>query len=183
MKLYTKTGDTGKTALIGGTRVNKNDVRLEAYGTIDELNSFVGLLVSFLPEEDKNINFLLEIQNTLFDLGSTLALDTNAPDVEKYNITFDGKNVQKLEKEIDRLSENLPKLNSFLLPGGSKTAAICHVCRTISRRAERNICAISEFFDVKKEVLCYANRLTDYFFALARQLNRDTNKEFFYTKQ
>lgn len=183
MRLYTKTGDAGKTALIGGTRVKKNDVRLEAYGTIDELNSFVGLLLSFLPENDENVDFLLKIQHTLFDLGSNLALDIDAPDVEKYNIVFDGKNVQKLEKEIDRLSENLPKLNSFLLPGGSKTAAICHVCRTVSRRAERNICAMSEFFYVKKEVLCYANRLTDYFFALARQLNKGTSKEIFYTKQ
>jgi len=183
MKIYTKTGDTGKTALIGGTRVKKNDVRLEAYGTIDELNSFVGLLISFLPENDENINFLLEIQNTLFDLGSNLALDTNAPNAEKYNISFDEKSVQKLEKEIDRLSENLPKLKSFLLPGGSKTASICHVCRTISRRTERKICTMSEFFYVKKEVLSYANRLTDYFFALSRFLNKGTNKEFFYEKQ
>jgi len=183
MKLYTKTGDTGKTALIGGTRVNKNDVRLEAYGTIDELNSFVGLLVSFLPDEDENKNFLLQIQNTLFDLGSNLALDTNVPNAEKYNITFEQKTVGKLEAEIDRLCENLPKLNSFLLPGGSKMAAICHVCRTISRRAERNICTMSEFFYVKKEVLSYANRLTDYFFALARHLNKETSKEIFYVKQ
>jgi len=183
MKIYTKTGDTGKTALIGGKRVNKNDARLEAYGTIDELNSFVGLLISFLSDEDENRAFLLEIQNTLFDIGGNLALDTESDNAKKYNIAFDEQNVAKLEAEIDRISKNLPALKQFLLPGGSQTASFCHVCRTISRRAERNIYAMSEKFFVQKELLSYINRLSDYFFVLARFMNKNINKDFFYVKQ
>jgi cob(I)alamin adenosyltransferase len=183
MKIYTKTGDKGKTALIGGKRVNKNDTRLEAYGTIDELNSFVGLLISFLPDEDENKNFLFDIQNTLFDLGSDLALDTENADAKKYNIAFDEQKIQKLEAEIDRISENLPALKQFLLPGGSQTAAFCHTCRTIARRAERNISTMSETFFVQKELFEYINRLSDYFFVLARFMNKNINKEIFYVKQ
>ena len=182
MKIYTKTGDKGTTALIGGRRVDKNDARLEAYGTIDELNSFVGLLISFLPDEDENRDFLLGIQNTLFDLGSCLALDTESGSAEKYNITFDAQKIQKLEAEIDKISQNLPPLKQFLLPGGTQTAAFCHVCRTISRRAERNIYTMSQKFFVQKELFEYINRLSDYFFVLARFMNKNINKDFFYAK-
>jgi len=181
MKIYTKTGDKGQTALIGGTRVNKNDVRLEAYGTVDELNSFIGLLVSFLPD-DENKNFLLNIQNTLFDLGGNLAIDTTAPNIEKYSISFDEREIQKLETEIDRISETLSLLKSFVIPGGNQTAALCHVCRTITRRAERNIYTMSEHFQVEKKLLVYVNRLSDYFFVLSRFFNKSENKEIFYER-
>ena len=182
MKVYTKTGDKGQTSLIGGTRVNKNDVRLDAYGTIDELNSFVGLLISFISGDD-NKTFLLSIQNVLFDLGSNLALDTTKSDVEKYNISFEGENIQILEAEIDRVSETLPPLKSFVIPGGSQIAALCHVCRTIARRAERNIYTMSEHFFVQKELLVYVNRLSDYFFVLARFFNQKESGEIFYVKK
>lgn len=182
MKVYTKTGDEGQTSLIGGTRVNKNDCRLEAYGTVDELNSFIGLLLSFYPD-DENKTFLLNIQNILFDLGSNLALDTTAPNVEKYNITFDEEKIRQLEAEIDRISETLLPLKSFVIPGGSQAAALSHVCRTLSRRAERNIYTMSEQIAVKKEILIYMNRLSDYFFVLSRFLNKKEDREIFYTKR
>jgi len=181
MKIYTKTGDEGQTSLIGGTRVNKNDIRLDAYGAIDELNSFVGLLVSSMPD-DENKAFLLNVQHTLFELGSNLALDTTTSAVEKYNISFDEEKSQQLESEIDRINETLSPLRSFVLPGGSQLSSLCHVCRTITRRTERNICTMSEQFLVKKEVISYVNRLSDYFFVLSRFFNKNTNQEIFYMK-
>ncbi len=182
MKIYTKTGDKGQTSLIGGTRVNKDDVRLNAYGTIDEFNSFIGLLISFLTEDENKV-FLFSIQNTLFGVGSNLALDTTVPDAAKYNISFDKKEIVILENEIDRLSENLPPLNSFVVPGGTQEAALCHVCRTICRRAERSIYTLSNSFPVSKEILIYINRLSDYFFVLSRFFNKRAGSEIFYTKQ
>ncbi|NDV46342.1 cob(I)yrinic acid a,c-diamide adenosyltransferase [Paludibacter sp. 221] len=181
MKVYTKTGDKGQTSLIGGTRINKNDVRLEAYGTIDELNSFVGLLVSEVTEEEHK-KFLLSIQNSLFDMGSCLALDTTKPETEKYGISFDKTEISKIESEIDRLSENLPPLKSFVIPGGTKAAALAHVCRTVSRRAERCIYTMSEHYQVESEILIYVNRLSDYFFVLSRCFNKERGTEIFYTK-
>lgn len=182
MKIYTGTGDKGQTSLIGGTRVNKNDVRVAAYGTVDELNSFIGLLVGFLPV-DENKEFLLSVQNTLFDLGNVLALDITAPNIEKYNISFDREEIIKLENEIDRLSESLPPLKLFVIPGGTQVASLCHVCRTISRRAEREFYTMSEYFQVNSEIFIYINRLSDYFFILSRFFNKKEGSEIFYRKQ
>ena len=166
MKLYTKTGDTGQTGLIGGTRVTKNDVRIEAYGTIDELNSFIGLLTTYeIPNED--LSFLRLIQRILFNIGANLATDR-----EKVELTADSvvksENIEQIEKEIDRISGNLPELTNFILPGGSQNGAVCHICRTVTRRAERRIFEMNKDYVVDKQVLIYLNRLSDYFFALSR---------------
>ncbi len=181
MKIYTKTGDKGQTSLIGGKRVAKDDVRLEAYGNVDELNSWVGLLVSELSDGNDR-TFLLKVQNTLFDLGSTLALDVADGMAEKYGIVFPSSHVSLLEAEIDRLSETLPQLKSFVLPGGSRQAALCHVCRTVCRRTERSIYAVKTVLEVSDEVLAYVNRLSDYFFVLARSMNGKEGSEIFYVK-
>lgn len=181
MKIYTKTGDKGKTSLIGGTRVLKNDSRLSAYGTVDELNSFIGLLVSFLEDSDNKL-FLVSIQNTLFDLGATLAVDRDSTDVAKYDISFQEAKIERLESEIDKLEIQLEPLKSFVIPGGNQQAALCHVCRTVTRRVEREICAMSNLFHVDNSVLTYINRLSDYFFVLSRFLNKKEGNEIFYVK-
>jgi len=168
MKLYTKTGDKGETGLIGGTRVPKNDVRIEAYGTIDELNSFVGLLTTYqIPEKDRL--FLRTIQNNLFSIGSFLATDTTK--VALHSISMLKKEtISLIEEEIDRLDATLPALSSFVLPGGSQTGALSHICRTVSRRAERRLFDLNEFYQVDSQISIYINRLSDYFFALSRYL-------------
>jgi cob(I)alamin adenosyltransferase len=168
MKLYTKTGDKGKTGLIGGTRVDKNDVRLEAYGTIDELNSFIGLLTTYdLPEND--IVFLRYIQNKLFTIGSHLATDTSKVTLNSASV-LEESNILKIEQEIDRLDADIPELTSFILPGGSQSGALCHVCRTIARRAERRLFDMNADYCVDKQILVFVNRLSDYFFILSRYL-------------
>ncbi|MFA5045564.1 MAG: cob(I)yrinic acid a,c-diamide adenosyltransferase [Paludibacter sp.] len=168
MKLYTKTGDKGQTGLIGGTRVAKNDVRLEAYGTVDELNSFIGLLTTYqIPEID--ILSLRLIQSRLFTIGSYLATDTLKVPLQKASILSES-DVTYLEQEIDRLDEFLPALTSFILPGGSNVGALCHVCRTVTRRAERRLFDMNEVHIVDNKILVYFNRLSDYFFALSRFL-------------
>ncbi|MDR3653803.1 MAG: cob(I)yrinic acid a,c-diamide adenosyltransferase [Paludibacter sp.] len=166
MKLYTKTGDKGETGLIGGTRVPKNDVRIEAYGTVDELNSFIGLLSTYpITEIDKN--FLRNIQNTLFSIGSYLATDTTKVELDKASV-LKSERITLIETEIDRLDAILPTLSSFILPGGSQTGALCHICRTISRRVERRLFDMNETYSIDNNILIYINRLSDYFFALSR---------------
>lgn len=166
-KIYTKTGDAGKTSLIGGTKVSKSHRRIEAYGTIDELNSFVGLCFDHLKSH--NIaNVLSEIQDRLFTIGSELACDPNKetkikiPDLHESDIEL-------LEKEIDKMNEVLPEMKSFILPAGHVAASTLHVARCVCRRAERCIVRI-----LKKEstvdplIIKYLNRLSDYLFVLAR---------------
>lgn len=168
MKLYTKTGDKGQTGLIGGTRVPKNDMRLEAYGTIDELNSFVGVLTTHaIPEED--LLFLRKIQHLLFTIGSHLATDTTKVEFNTASI-IEIKEIESIEDEIDRIDALLPALNSFILPGGSLSGALCHVCRTIARRAERRMYDIELTYTIDSKVFVYVNRLSDYFFVLSRLL-------------
>lgn len=181
MKIYTKTGDKGQTSLIGGKRIAKDDVRLEAYGTVDELNSWVGCLVAELPA-GRDKTFLTRVQHVLFDLGSTLALDPGSGDAERYGISFPPSHTAALEAEIDRMSEALPPLRSFVLPGGTRQAALCHVCRTVCRRAERRMYAMNARYEVPGEVLAYVNRLSDYFFVLARSINHAGGHEIFYVK-
>ena len=179
MKIYTKTGDKGKTGLIGGTRVSKNDMRLDAYGTIDELNSFIGLLVAQLPEKDKNVTFLKRIQHNLFSVGAYLATDKEKVDTSK-SAVFEEDEILLIEQEIDRLNAMLPPLKAFVLPGGNSAGAVAHVCRTVARRAERRIYDIVEHYPVAEKVLIYMNRLSDYFFVFSRHLTKEKGKEDFF---
>ncbi|MFZ4581522.1 MAG: cob(I)yrinic acid a,c-diamide adenosyltransferase [Paludibacter sp.] len=169
MKIYTKTGDQGETGLIGGTRVSKSDIRIEAYGTIDELNSFVGLLASHeaLASELKTLE---TIQHRLFVIGSYLATDTNKTKIAEVSI-IRSKDIEKIEQEIDKMNAVLPELTAFILPGGCVEASFCHICRTISRRAERKIVEVSKFYNIDNHIIIYTNRLSDYFFTLARYIS------------
>ena len=181
MKLYTKTGDKGQTGLIGGTRVPKNDVRIEAYGTVDELNSFIGLLTTYDIAQE-NINFLRNIQNNLFTIGSYLATDLNKTQPGEDSI-LKTDSIEQIEKEIDRLDSILPALTSFVLPGGSPSGALCHICRTITRRTERRIFDMNDKYMIDLQILVYFNRLSDYFFALSRQLTINSGFEEIYWKR
>lgn len=170
VNLYTRTGDAGQTSIIGG-RVDKDDARIEAYGTIDELNSFVGQAVSLM---DTNSGIfadmkeeLLQIQHELFDCGSDLAYARLNEDRYKVGAEL----AERLETWIDRLEQNNPPLEKFILPGGTSLAAILHVCRTVCRRAERRAVTLRHQHEVNPEVLTYLNRLSDYFFAAARTAN------------
>lgn len=175
MKLYTKTGDKGQTGLIGGTRVQKNDVRLDAYGSVDELNSFIGLLTTHsIPEKD--LEFLRIIQNRLFTVGSILATDTTKVALPQAFLLSEDE-ITLIEQEIDRLDNLLPSLSSFILPGGSQDGALCHICRTIARRAERRIFDMNMNYNVDNQILVYFNRLSDYFFALSRFLTINNGGE------
>jgi len=181
MKLYTKTGDKGETGLIGGTRVPKNDVRLEAYGTVDELNSFVGMLTTYeMPDEDRL--FLRLIQNNLFVVGSFLATDLTKVELKSESV-FKSENIEKIEHEIDRLDSKLSNLSSFVLPGGVQSAAASHICRTIARRAERRLFDMKNTYNIDNQILVYFNRLSDYFFVLSRHLIYWNNAEEIYWKR
>ena len=179
--IYTRTGDKGTTSLVGGERVPKYHQRLECYGTIDELNSFIGLLMSEdLPEEDRD--FLRTIQHKLFTVGSYLA-----PNQESRELMVESRvhpeTIERVEQEIDRLDNAIPKMTAFILPGGSRSASLAHVCRTVCRRAERHIYRLSEEALVEEPVMCYINRLSDYFFALARkEVWRTTGGEIIWDK-
>jgi cob(I)alamin adenosyltransferase len=167
MKIYTKTGDKGLTSLVGGERVPKTHIRLEAYGTVDELNAFTGLLLEEITDpHDREI--LDRIQSLLFSVGGLLATPPDkALKTEQFPLNAD--DILMLEHEIDRMDSALPALKSFVLPGGCKSAALAHVCRTVARRAERNIYRIDGYEEINSEVLIFVNRLSDYFFILARK--------------
>lgn len=168
-RIYTKTGDKGETALFGGRRVPKSHLRVEAYGTVDELNSFIGLLRD--STEDRAVGDVLgQIQHRLFSIGAHLASDpaktTAAPDLEPGDIL-------SLEQAMDEMDSRLPELKNFILPGGHPLVSLCHICRTVCRRAERMVVALHYHEPVDERVLQYLNRLSDYFFMLARQLAQD----------
>ncbi len=171
--VYTKTGDKGTTSLIGGTRVPKNHYRLEAYGTIDELNSFIGMLLSF-ELDDKTRKMILNIQNKLFVIGAYLATDNKKNNIRK-PIQYDISIVEELEVAMDEMDETLPPLKYFVLPGGHQAVSYCHIVRTICRRAERIILSMSEQTEVNEIILKYINRLSDYFFVLSRFLSKKFN--------
>ena len=166
MKIYTKTGDAGTTSLVGGKRVPKDCARLESYGTVDELNAHVGLLLTYVSE-NQDRECLISIQNRLFVVGAQLA--TEAPNVPSSVIMDD--DVTNLENNIDKASEGLPKWRGFTLPGGCREAAIAHVCRTVCRRAERRILTLNSDEEVDPQLIKYINRLSDYFYVLALRLN------------
>ena len=171
-KVYTKTGDQGETSIIGGIRVKKSCERLEAYGTVDELSSHLGLLASMLPDgEDKDL--IIRIQNNLFSVCSNLATDQSQTPLYDSARLPDGE-IQVLEHKVDEIMNFLPERQGFILPGGTQAAAQAHVCRTVCRRAERRIVALSEVAQISPETLQYVNRLSDYLFVLAKKINFNT---------
>jgi cob(I)alamin adenosyltransferase len=181
IKIYTKTGDDGTTGLVGGNRVKKYDLRLESYGTVDELNAWIGMIRSFeLPE---NITgYLVEIQNKLFNIGSRLASDEKG-DAYTTQLSITEENIRFLEKAIDEMETGLPELTRFILPGGDLLVSHCHVARTVCRRAERRITEFSEQQNVQSEIVKYINRLSDFLFVLARRLSYNSNTgEIFWVK-
>ena len=168
-KVYTRRGDQGQTSLVGGQRVSKASVRLEAYGTVDELNSHLGILVAMLPDSHEK-TFLEHIQNNLFNVCTNLATDQDHDALPASAFLPDGA-IKELEQEVDSITHELPERLGFILPGGTQQAAQAHVCRTICRRSERRIVALAETATVSPEVQQYVNRLSDYLFILAKKLN------------
>lgn len=167
MKIYTKTGDQGTTALFGGKRVSKADLRIDTYGTVDELNSWIGLL------RDQEVNFkrkdfLVNIQDRLFTIGSILATEPGNTKVKIPALSSD--DVQSLEKAIDDMDAQLPPMKSFILPGGHQSVSFCHVARTVCRRSERLVIALNQQESVEAIVIQYLNRLSDYLFVLSRKM-------------
>ena len=170
-KIYTKTGDKGETSLIGGTRVPKFHERIEAYGTLDELNSFIGL-VRDQKIDDHTKNILIEIQDRIFTAESILALDPAHEPLRKLPEIYED-DITKLENEIDLMNENLPPLTNFVLPGGHPVVSLSHVARTVCRRAERLVIKLSQHSKVNDLVIKYLNRLSDYLFVLSRKMAKD----------
>lgn len=168
-KVYTRTGDKGQTSIIGGIRVSKSCERLEAYGTVDELSSHLGLLAALLPDGDDK-DMIIRIQNNLFSVCSNLATDQSQIPLYDSAKLAEGE-IDMLEKEIDAIMKMLPERQGFILPGGTQPAAQAHVCRTVCRRAERRIVALSEVAQISPETQQYVNRLSDYLFVLAKKIN------------
>ena len=177
MKVYTKTGDKGSTSLFGGTRVPKHHIRIESYGTIDELNSYIGLI------RDQEINplykaVLIEVQDRLFTVGAIMATPPEKEILKngekRLNINrISEEDIQYLEAEIDKMDSELPQMTHFVLPGGHTTVSYCHISRCVCRRAERLAVHLHELEPLDERVLTYLNRLSDYLFVLARKLSFD----------
>lgn len=173
MKVYTKKGDQGQTSLFGGKRLPKHQIRIEAYGTLDELNAHIGILRDSLVFTDIQ-NDLIKIQEEIFTLGSWVAADPEK--IEKLKLpSFDEINIIWLEEKMDLMDEQLPEMKNFILPGGHQAVSYCHLARCVCRRAERNLVALHEVENVKDIHLKYINRLSDYFFVLSRKLSHDLN--------
>ena len=166
MKIYTKTGDKGETSLIGGYRVSKSDLRIESYGTVDELNSWLGLIVEFLPQE--HIEEVQSIQSLLFSMGAQLA--SKSKEQKRPFPKVSETDIKALEAHIDAYEALLPKMTHFILPGGNKGASHAHLARCVCRRAERIVVQLSRIDFVDDKILVYLNRLSDYLFCLARAL-------------
>ncbi|OQY27517.1 MAG: ATP:cob(I)alamin adenosyltransferase [Candidatus Cloacimonetes bacterium 4572_55] len=176
MKIYTKTGDRGNTVLVGGHRVSKHDPRVEAYGTVDELNAMLGVVLSECPWEDIH-GFLVAIQSHLFALGADLATPYRNKHEDKIE-RFTAEPVKMLEGWIDEVDAGLPEIRSFILPGGAYLAAQLHLARTVCRRAERHVSSLSEQEPINGHTLAFLNRLSDLLFILARYVNfLDEKKE------
>jgi cob(I)alamin adenosyltransferase len=175
-KIYTRTGDKGMTSLVGGVRIKKSDVRLEAYGTVDELCSHIGLLVAHLPLDDDDHQLLLRTQSNLFIVGSHLATDQSQTPLYPSAVLPEGE-TELLELRVDELLALLPEPQGFILPGGTVAAAQCHVCRTVCRRAERRIDALADVAVVGSEIIQYVNRLSDYLFVLAKKINFNAGQQ------
>ena len=172
MNIYTKKGDQGKTQLLGGTVVEKSHIRINAYGNIDELNAYIGHL------HDQDIHhshkkFLKFIQVQLLNLGSIIAYDGNKTKIKLPEVNM--SDIKKIESQIDKLEEQLPKLTSFILPSGHQISSLCHIARTICRRAERSIVALSEKEKLSGTPIMFLNRLSDYLFVLSRKILQENN--------
>lgn len=181
MKIYTKTGDKGTTALFGGTRVPKHHLRIESYGTVDELNSYMGLLKDQSIDESSK-KALTKIQNDLFTLGAMLATppekETLKSGKERLNIPkINATSIQFLEDQIDLMNTSLPQMTHFILPGGHTTVSFCHIARCVCRRAERLSASLDEEESINSDILKYLNRLSDYLFVLARKLSQDLSAQ------
>lgn len=173
LKIYTKTGDEGETGLFGGQRIGKDSLRIEAYGTIDELNSIVGVAICEAKHSDVKI-LLTQIQNYLFQIGSDLA-SPNLEAENKFIVRLKAEIIIELENQIDKFEEQLPPLKNFILPGGSKSAALIHQARTVCRRAERRIVALKTQEKINENIIIFLNRLSDLLFVLSRIENKEAN--------
>ena len=173
MKIYTKSGDKGKTSLFSGKRVEKYNLSIQAYGTLDELNSWIGLIKDVLPQ-NTDINFV-EIQETLFTLGSYLATGGDEKMIEKLPV-LSASPITSLEEAIDEFQSDLPEMKNFILPGGHVNSSYCHVARCVCRRAERLVVELSESIHVDPIIVMYLNRLSDFLFVLSRKVLHDENK-------
>ncbi len=181
MKVYTKTGDNGTTALFGGTRVSKDHIRIESYGTVDELNSYIGLI----RDQDMNIHYkeiLIEIQDRLFTVGAILATPPEKEVMKNGELRLKKlgiieTDIELLETEIDTMEDSLPPMTHFVLPGGHTTVSYCHIARCVCRRAERLAVHLSHDEPVTEMAIKYLNRLSDYLFVLARKLSSDLNAD------
>ena len=174
MKIYTKTGDSGETSLLGGTRVSKADIRIESYGTIDELNSNIGL-VRDQPVNAARKEILITIQTRLFTIGSLLATDPEKSNVKTPDLV--AHDIFLLEEAMDEMDSKLPEMKNFVLPGGHSSVSHCHVARCVCRRAERICIALSKLQPVEPLVIKYLNRLSDYLFVLSRLMALELKAE------
>lgn len=174
MKIYTKTGDNGKTSLVGGTRVSKGDLKIESYGTVDELNAWIGVLRDLEVNHSRR-DLLKEIQDRLFTIGADLASE---PEQTKKKIPdlFE-TDIELLEKQIDEMNEVIPPLRAFVLPGGHQAVSFAHVARTVCRRAERLVIRLSEVEELNPLIIKYLNRLSDYLFVLSRKITQELGAE------
>lgn len=180
--LYTGTGDKGKTSLVGGQRVDKTDIRIEAYGTVDELNSYIGLIASYAEGDEKIYPELIKIQHRLFDIGAELATLT-PPEQQPANDVSE-IHIEELERKIDEIDGILPPLQRFILPGGSIPSSHTQIARTVCRRAERRVLSLAEKSPVSGNIVKYLNRLSDFLFALARYFNfKSGSSEIFWVKE
>lgn len=173
-KVYTRTGDQGETSLVGGVRIKKSHIRLEAYGTVDELSAHLGMLVSMIKIDEER-DFIIRVQNNLFNVCTHLATDQSQTPLYPSAHLADGE-ITLVEQRIDSLMQKLPERQGFILPGGAPAACQAHICRTVCRRAERRIAALSEEAQTAPEMQQYINRLSDYLFVLAKIINFNEGK-------
>jgi len=171
VKIYTKTGDGGETSLFGGERISKGSDRIESYGAVDELNSFIGLAITEVSDNDVK-NLLHKIQNQLFVVGCDLATPKTSKTIKLKIKRVSPKFYKDIEKEIDRFDAKLENLNNFIIPGGSNGASLLHICRTIARRTERRVVALNDTVNVGRNIIIFLNRLSDLFFVLSRYENK-----------
>ena len=174
VKVYTRTGDQGETSLVGGVRIKKSNIRLEAYGTVDELSAHLGMLVAMMKEGDER-EFIIRIQNNLFNVCTHLATDQSQTPLYPSAHLAEGE-IASLEQRIDNLMKQLPERQGFVLPGGVPAACQAHICRTVCRRAERRIAALAEEAQIAPEMQQFVNRLSDYLFVLAKIINFNEGK-------
>lgn len=170
MKIYTKTGDSGETSLLGGTRVSKAELQIESYGTVDELNAYIGLIRDQITQDSIYLE-LIEIQDRLFTIGSHLANDQEKSKIKLPNIVEE--DIERLEKQIDTMNHLIPPMRAFILPGGHTHVSHLHISRCICRRAERKIVQLNHKWEIDPSILKYMNRLSDYLFVLSRKLSKD----------